>query len=99
MRYYTCDNCGKDLSKTDSLRYTVTIHIQPNLTAPPMESEDLAEDSIGAFADMLADDETPLEIELPKAHTLELDLCPHCQSRFLADPLGRENRKIRFSSN
>ncbi len=96
MRHYTCDSCGKDLSKVDSQRYSVTISIQPDQTLP--QTEDLSEDSVGAFAEMLAD-ETQLEIELPQTQTINLDLCPHCRAKFIADPLGRESRKIRFSSN
>lgn len=100
MRHFSCDLCGKDLTPPTDARFILRMEVS---AAPaPLSEEDLEPDHLETMAEMLADLEAdPDSHDLaPPTRRLEFDLCPRCQRKFVADPLGRDaTRKLRFSKN
>ncbi len=102
MRHFSCDLCGKDLTPGPDARYVVRMEVYPAAEPGELTATDLDADQVTAMAEMLEE----LEANGPSAgpavqprKTVEYDLCPGCHRKFVADPLGRSGRKLRFSPN
>ena len=107
MRHFSCDLCGKDLSAGADARYVVRVQVFPAADPGELTAADLDQDHVEAMAALLEEleasegrggaAEAPAT---PAGASTEYDLCPACQRKFVADPLGRETtRKLRFSKN
>lgn len=101
MRHFSCDVCGKALAADDgSSRYVVRVEGYAAADAPDLSDAGLDADHVADMADLLAELEDGDPAEVPPAGLSdEFDLCPACYRRFLADPLGRDRRRVRFSPN
>ncbi len=100
MVHFTCDLCNQDLGEEN--RYTVTVEIQAVQPGQTLTEEDLEDDHLESVSQLLNEledtGETPT-VESP-TQTLRFDLCAHCRTRFLNDPLGKSSRpKVFFSEN
>lgn len=105
MQHFSCDSCGKTISPEVEDRYVVRIDAYPAEPGlPDLTAADLDRDSVEAMADLLEElegnDASAATSVAPARTTFEYDLCPACLRRFVADPLGRDQRrKLRFSPN
>ncbi len=100
MRHYSCDLCGKDLTVGADARYVVHVRVAPAPDAGELTEADLDADHVAAMAAFLEELEERGEAAVePATATMEFDLCPGCRRKFVADPLGRAGRALRFSKN
>ena len=101
MRHFSCDLCGKDMTPTNTPRYTVKMEAFAAADPAELTNDDLGEDPVEEMARMLTELEDGDEPQLPPAATtMQFDLCPACYRKFVADPLGRETaNKFDFSEN
>ena len=101
MRHFSCDVCGKSLADDDTAaRYVVRVEAYPAADAPDHADAGLDADHIADMADLLAELGAGDPTDAPLGGLTEVyDLCPSCYGRFLADPLGRDRRRVRFSPN
>jgi hypothetical protein len=102
MRHYSCDLCGKDLTAGADARYVVHVRVAPAPDVGELTEADLDGDHVAAMAAFLEELEEGGEAEAGPATataTMEYDLCPGCRRKFVADPLGRAGRALRFSKN
>lgn len=104
MRHFSCDLCGKTLNPGADTRFVV--RVESYSVAAPVEitEGDLDQDHIEAMAEMLEALEESSDARAAKPASTggksEHDLCGACHRKFLADPLGREQkRKLHFSKN
>jgi hypothetical protein len=100
MRHYSCDLCGKDLTLAAGDRYVVHVRVAPASETVPLTDADLQPDHVEAMAAFLEELENQSDpITAPDTAQLEYDLCDNCRRKYLADPLGRSSRTLRFSKN
>ena len=101
MIRYSCDLCGRDLGRSEDLRYVVKMEIYAAFD-PTAADEDDDRDHLQDIQDALErlDDMADDQIGEDVYQQLRFDLCPECRKRFLNNPLGREVAKaIGFSQN
>lgn len=98
MIRYSCDLCGKVLAD-DSLRYTVRIEVYAAAEQEQVDPDVLAkpEKVIQQMLDK-AEQMSVKEIEDGNYRIFRFDLCPQCQGKYLADPLG-QTVQLRKSHN
>src|SRR5580658_9855957 len=100
MVHFTCDQCGKDLDKSED-RYVVKIEVFAAHDPAEITEEDLEEDHMEAVSQLLQEleDDGALEIE-PATKHFRYDLCGACRKKFTRDPLNKEtSQKFDFSEN
>ena len=102
MLHVTCDGCGKQL-RPDDEHHVVKIEVFASRETPALTDDDLDQDHLEAVAELLREAEEA-EVEIrpePRSAHLRYDLCCSCRTRYLRDPLGRENgtNKLHFSQN
>ncbi|MGO9115948.1 MAG: hypothetical protein ACLP9L_42630 [Thermoguttaceae bacterium] len=91
MIRYSCDLCKRDLDPRRDLRYVVKVEVFAAMDAAADEDED--NDHLQEIQDILErlenaeDDQIGEEV----CQQLRFDLCPECRSKFVKNPLGREN--------
>jgi len=78
MVHYTCDLCGRVISRYDK-RYRVLIFVEPR--PADTDDESSASDSDEWFDEEVDEAEDPLETDFT------LDLCPQCAEIYVRDPL------------
>lgn len=88
MVIYRCDGCGRALRETD-LRYVVTIDIRAAFSEIQISLADLIRDHRREILELIEQlkGRDPQELEEQVYKKLNLDLCPHCQRAYIADPL------------
>lgn len=99
MLHFTCDVCGQRLGDS---RYVVKLEVYPAFDPEEVTDAQLDADSLQEVADLLEEQEATGALELEDCGTksFRFDLCPHCRSRFVKDPLGRDAlRRLNFSKN
>src|SRR4051794_3453092 len=101
MMHITCDLCGKELQARDD-HYVVKIEVFAAHAPGGITEDDLDEDHMEAFSEMLRDMEDldePEQVE-PVSRQFRYDLCPVCRKRYLRAPLAKEaTQKADFSDN
>jgi hypothetical protein len=90
-RRYVCDLCGEPIDRSGTGRYVVTIDVRAAPDSPQITEEDLKRDIAAEMTRLIRKMEQMSldEIEDGVHRMFRFDLCPGCQKRFLADPLGR----------
>ncbi len=101
MIRYSCDLCKRDLDSQHDLRYVVKIEIFAAMDAAAEEDDN---DHLQEIQDILErlDDAENDRIGEGVCQQLRFDLCPECRSKFVKNPLGRENfaaNIVGFSKN
>ena len=101
MIRYSCDLCKRDLDAQHDLRYVVKVEV---FAAMDSAGEDDDNDHLQEIQDILErlDDAEDDEIGEAVCQQLRFDLCPECRSKFVKNPLGRENfaaKVVGFSKN
>jgi len=103
MLRYTCDCCGRDIPAGGDDRYVVKIEVFPARDPAELTEADLDEDPIESLSQALqeAGDDADLSDQLSPARiAFRYDLCPHCQAKYVRNPLSREaDKKFHFSEN
>ncbi len=99
MIHHSCDLCKRLIDPDDDLRYVVKIEVYAALQ--PMEDADEDRDNLLEMHEILErmDGVEDGSVGDDVYQSLRFDLCPECRRRFLKNPLGRETRKVKFSSN
>jgi len=94
MQRVTCDACGRIVPK--HAHYVVRIDVFADPAMPQTSSEELAEmDFDAAFAELIEQMKSMTADELQdQVHRrFEYRICPACQRKFLANPLGMPREK------
>jgi len=94
MQRVTCDACGRVVPK--HTHYVVRIDIFADPEMPQTTSEELAEmDFDAAFAELIEQMKSMTTDDLQdQVHRrFEYRICPSCQRKFLANPLGMPREK------
>jgi hypothetical protein len=102
MMHFSCDLCGKTIQPGDDQRYVVRIEAYAAQDPPLITDADLEDDHMEEISQLLRDMEDNLDSDDtdPSARAFRFDLCPKCHSRFVRDPLGKEQgHKLFFSKN
>ena len=102
MMHVTCDLCGKELRPGEDLHFIVKVEVFAPHDPAELTEDDLDEDHMEAFGEMLREMEDTEESKPvpPACQQLRFDLCPTCRQRYLRDPLGKEAaQKFDFSEN
>ncbi len=102
MIRYSCDVCKRDLNPQFDLRYVVKMEVFAAMDTGGSEDDDSDHlQEIQDILERLEDDESD-DIGEEVCQTLRFDLCPECRSRFVKNPLARENlaaKAVGFSKN
>jgi len=100
MLHFTCDQCGKDLSKGED-HYIVRIEVFAAHDPAEITEGDLEEDHMEAVSQLLQELEEDGAIDVePAAKQFRYDLCDGCRKKFSRDPLNKETaQKFEFSEN
>lgn len=98
MLHFSCDLCGKPVTEE---RFVVRMEVYPAFDPEEIEEADLDADHLQDVAhlinDMEANGTRPEDVD---AKQLRYDLCSHCRSQFVKDPLGkRRTNRLNFSQN
>lgn len=99
MLHYTCDSCGRDVSRE---RFEVRVEVAPAFDPDEIDEADLDADNLQKIAEAIESMESTGDFEYGDcgARSLRYDLCPACRDRFVADPLGQDSlRRLSFSQN
>lgn len=99
MIHYTCDLCGRSIRDE---RYTAKIEVEAAFDPEELTDADLDSDHLDEIAESIAEMESTGEFELESTgpRVLNFDLCPHCCSRFLENPLGQSRQtRLNYSKN
>ena len=102
MLHVTCDLCGKKLHPGNDPHFVVKVEVFAAHDPAGLTEDDLDEDHMEAFCEMLREmeEEAKAEHSSPAAQQLRFDLCATCRQRYLRDPLGKEAaQKFDFSEN
>ena len=99
MLHFSCDLCGQHLGER---RFVVKLEVFAAFDPEEIAEEDLETDHLQDISAMIEEmeqtGENPADDCGPKK--FRFDLCPHCQKKFLQDPLGREaTKRLNFSKN
>jgi hypothetical protein len=102
MIRYSCDLCKRDLDSQHDLRYVVKMEVFAAMDTAAGEDDD--NDHLQEIQDILErlDDAEDDQIGEGVCQQLRFDLCPECRSKFVKNPLGRENfaaKLVGFSEN
>jgi hypothetical protein len=102
MIHFTCDRCKRVIDPEQELRYVVRLEIEavmdPVHEQDPQDDRDhlLEIDEILERVDAAECDAISEEVYQKR----RFDLCPSCQRKFAANPLGRERKtSLGFSHN
>ena len=101
MIHFSCDACGSMLGEE---RFSVTVEIKAEfdpceLTEADLDADHLAQIAAELEAQTISGEPSQVS-EKPRRQKMKFDLCPACQARYAADPLGREAlRRWNFSKN
>ena len=99
MLHFSCDLCGQQLNEQ---RFVAKLEVFPAFDPEVIDEVDLDADHLQEISETLAEMEATgkCEIEDCSAKSFRFDLCPHCQQKFIQDPLGRDAlRRLNFSEN
>ncbi|AWM36086.1 hypothetical protein GobsT_61540 [Gemmata obscuriglobus] len=102
MMHFSCDVCGKDMTRDGAERYVVKMEAFASCDPGVLTDGDLETDHIEEMAQLLSDLEEggDAPAPLPACKKMRFDLCPACFRKFVNDPLGRESAaKFDFSPN
>lgn len=105
MVHFTCDLCGKDITHVGEPRYVVKIAAYAGFDPNQITDRDLDEDHMEAVSELLRREEiegsgSSDDLDAPSYKGFRYDLCPECHSRFIKDPLHRDQlRLLNFSEN
>lgn len=94
-----CDLCERGMDLHASYIVRMDIFADPNI--PPMSTEDLSAGSFDQTLDALMEQMKGMsadDLQDGVHRRLEYRLCPACQRRFLANPLGKP-REVRAGTN
>ena len=86
----TCDLCGRDVDVHAS--YVVRMDVFADPSVPPMTTEEIQSADFGQALDDLVEQMqgmTADDLQDTVHRRFEFRLCPACQRRFLANPLGK----------
>jgi hypothetical protein len=100
MVHFTCDQCGRELSKGED-HYIVKIEVFAAHDPTELTEEDFEEDHMEAVSQLLQEleDDGALEVE-PASKHFRYDLCDDCRKKFSRDPLNKDTaQKFDFSEN
>jgi hypothetical protein len=101
MLHITCDHCGRSVEEGEA-RFVVRVEVFAAHEPVAGTDADLDVDPMEAVSQSL---EASEEAGYPEAagfaaQELRFDLCQGCRTRYLRDPLGKENgQKLHFSEN
>ena len=101
MLHVTCDLCGKELHPGTDPHFVVKVEVFAAHDPAGLTEDDLDEDHMEAFSEMLREmEDSKTEHVPPASQQLRFDLCSTCRQRYLRDPLGKEAaQKFDFSEN
>jgi hypothetical protein len=83
-------------------RFVVKLEVYPAFDPEEIDEEDLDSDHLQEISEILEEMEITGKSQLDDQESKEFrfDLCPHCQKKFVRDPLGRDAlRRLNFSEN
>src|SRR5437764_13156570 len=91
MMHVTCDLCGKELRPGEDHHFVVKVEVFSAHDPAELTEDDLDEDHMEAFGEMLREMEEDEEAKPvpPACQQLRYDLCSPCRQRYLRDPLGK----------
>ena len=95
----TCDLCAATLPAHAS--YVVRIDVFADPSLPPMSGDELAGFDFDAALEQVAEEAAGMtadDLQDGVHRRFEYRLCPRCQRRFLANPLGKP-RDVRPATN
>ena len=86
----TCDMCGKVLLADEDTRYVVRIEVFAAYDPLELTEDDLSRDRAADIEQLLKRMEqmNPQELQDQVYKRVVFDLCPACQRKYLARPLG-----------
>ena len=92
MQGLGCDRCNATLLLDSDVRYLVRIDVYAAYDPLEVTRDDLERDFESEMRALIAsmEERDPDELQDEVHRRFEFDLCPACQKRFLADPLGKE---------
>ena len=92
MIHYSCDRCGRSISKAESVRYVVRMEMEATLNTQHEDVVDNDQDCLLEMDQMLEALEQEMFHESePVIHRRQtFDLCPSCFQKFVKNPVGRE---------
>lgn len=95
-----CDMCGLSLL-TEENRYVVKMEVICAYDVLEISQTDLEQDYSKNIMDIVdkLNDISPDDAEDSVYKAMKFDLCPGCQKLFIADPLGKRRKLVRFSNN
>ena len=99
MLHFSCDLCGQQLGDR---RFVVKLEVYPAFDPEEIGEEDLDSDNLQEISSILQEMEVSGQCQLDDQSSKEFrfDLCPHCHTKFVKDPLGRDAlRRLNFSEN
>jgi hypothetical protein len=102
MQHFTCDVCGKPMTRGDDRRYVVKMEVYAAHDPAELTDDDLDTDHMEEVSQMLteAGDAAEPAALAPAFKQFRYDLCPDCHSKFVRDPLNKEAaQKFHFSEN
>ncbi|MGD1277589.1 MAG: hypothetical protein ABR964_10245 [Tepidisphaeraceae bacterium] len=94
MEFSVCDLCGGAMAPHQ--HYVVRIDVFADPTLPAVSSAELAASDLDAVMDKLLAEMKGLstdELQDQVHRRFEFKICPMCQPKFLANPLGKPRRQ------
>ncbi len=101
MIHYTCDRCGKRMTQ-GGLRYIVKMEVYAAIDATDEDDPVDDRDHLSEINDIIESlDEGNFDSVGDDIYKLsQFDICPDCQCKLLANPLGRKTApQLNFSTN
>ncbi|WP_020468952.1 hypothetical protein [Zavarzinella formosa] len=98
MIRYSCDMCGKDLTKVQEGRFVLKMESCAVIPTEELTDEDMDADHLEEIGELLSRGEE-LPEPIPSARSFSFDLCHFCHAKFLANPLNVQLPKFDFSEN
>ena len=89
MDGFTCDMCGKVLLADEDTRYIARIEVFAAYDPMEIAPSDIRKDRSDEMARLLEQlrEADPQELQDQVYRSLQFDLCPGCQKKYLAEPL------------
>ena len=96
----TCELCDRAVPK--HMSFVVRMDVFADPTIPPLSTEDLEQMNFGESLRKLMDEMkgmTADDLQDGVHRRFEFRLCPACQKRFLANPMGKPRGDVKAGKN